>query len=568
VSDTADEARNPAILVVSGDRDARETLSAEISKRYGIDYVVSTHADGDDVVRRVEELRAHRTPTAVTLSTFGSTEPVSLVVLDRVRELDPTVKRAVVVRWADFPAWRTAAEAQTLGRIDQCLQHPTGSRDEEFHSSMTELLEDWSSASDQGFEAVTIIGDPVSARSLNVRDLLARNDVPYRFHDAASSEGQRLLREQGLDAPALPVAILRLRPGAPVLEDPTDQEFVDTLRPVEVLTPGASFDVTIVGAGPGGLTTAVYAASEGLSTVVVEREAIGGQAGTTSMIRNYPGFPQGVTGKRLAHRIYDQALAFGTAFVFMREASSLSFDDGLHSVGLSDGQTVRSRVVVVATGANYRRLGIDSIDEFIGRGVFYTPLVSEVPGMIGQRVLIVGGGNSAGQAAVHVSKYAASVTLLVRGSTLAASMSEYLRKEIDALPNVTVLFDTALVHGTGTDQLRSVTVEDGRSGRENQLDTDALFVLIGSKPHTEWLCDTLARDDWGFILTGPDAAAHESDETNAHPPMLFQSSLPGVFAVGDVRHGSVKRVASAVGEGAIAVQQIHAYLAASSTNPR
>jgi thioredoxin reductase (NADPH) len=192
----------------------------------------------------------------------------------------------------------------------------------------------------------------------------------------------------------------------------------------------------IVGAGPGGLTTAVYAASEGLSTVVIEREAIGGQAGTTSMIRNYPGFPQGVTGKRLAHRAYDQAMAFGTAFVFMREATSLSFEDGLHTVRLSDGQTLRSRVVVVATGARYRRLGIDSIDEFIGRGVFYTPLVSEVPGMIGQRVLIVGGGNSAGQAAVHVSKYAVSVTLLVRGSTLAASMSEYLRREIDDLPNV------------------------------------------------------------------------------------------------------------------------------------
>jgi thioredoxin reductase (NADPH) len=334
------------------------------------------------------------------------------------------------------------------------------------------------------------------------------------------------------------------------------------LRPVEALAPGACFDVMIVGAGPGGLTTAVYAASEGLSTVVIEREAIGGQAGTTSMIRNYPGFPQGVTGKRLAHRAYDQAMAFGTAFVFMREATSLSFEDGLHTVRLSDGQTLRSRVVVVATGARYRRLGIDSIDEFIGRGVFYTPLVSEVPGMIGQRVLIVGGGNSAGQAAVHVSKYAVSVTLLVRGSTLAASMSEYLRREIDDLPNVAVRFDTALVHGRGIEQLCSVTVKNVRSGREVLLNTDALFVLIGSSPHTEWLHDTVARDDWGFILTGPDAAA----EAKSHPPMLFQSSLPSVFAVGDVRHGSVKRVASAVGEGAIAVQQIHAHLAASSTN--
>jgi thioredoxin reductase (NADPH) len=562
MSDTAVEARNPAILVVSGDRDAKETLSAEISKRYGVDYAISAHADGDDAVRRVEALKIQRTPIAAVLSTFGSSDRVGLVVLDRLRELDPTVKRAVVVRWADFPAWRAAAEAQTVGRIDQCLLHPTGSRDEEFHSSMTELLEDWSSAPDQGFEAVTIIGDPVSPRSVDVRDLLARNDVPYRFQDAASSEGQRLLREQGLDAPALPVAIPHFRPDAPVLEDPTDQEFVDTLRPVEALAPGACFDVTIVGAGPGGLTTAVYAASEGLSTVVIEREAIGGQAGTTSMIRNYPGFPQGVTGKRLAHRAYDQALAFGTAFVFMREATSLSFDDALHTVGLSDGQTLRSRVVVVATGARYRRLGIDSIDEFIGRGVFYTPVASEVPGMIGKRVLIVGGGNSAGQAAVHVSKYAASVTLLVRGETLAASMSEYLRREIEALPNVAVLFETALVHGNGTDQLNGVTVKNSRSGREVLLNTDALFVLIGSSPHTEWLHDTVARDDWGFILTGPDAAA----EARSHPPMLFQSSLPSVFAVGDVRHGSVKRVASAVGEGAIAVQQIHAHLAASSTN--
>jgi thioredoxin reductase (NADPH) len=308
VSDAGgDDDRSPAILVVSTDPDARDLLSSEISKRYGFDYVISTHADRDDLVRRVEALKVERRPIALTVSTFGDDDPAGLEVLDRFRELDPTAKRAVALPWADFAFWRAAGEAQILGRVDHCLHRPTRVRDEEFHQSITELLEDWSSGPDQGFEAVTIVGDPVSPRSVNVRDLLARNDVPYRFHDASSTEGQRLLDDQGLDNPALPVAIPHFRPGAPVLENPTDQEFVDTLAPVEALAPDACFDVSIVGAGPGGLTSAVYAASEGLSTVVIEREAIGGQAGTTSMIRNYPGFPRGVSGKRLAHGAYDQA---------------------------------------------------------------------------------------------------------------------------------------------------------------------------------------------------------------------------------------------------------------------
>ena len=337
------------------------------------------------------------------------------------------------------------------------------------------------------------------------------------------------------------------------------------MRPI---SPGEVFDLAVIGAGPAGLAAAVGASSEGLRTVVVEHEAIGGQAGTSSMIRNYPGFSQGVSGARLAQEAWRQAWAFGTTFLYMRQAESLSAKDGHYRLRLSDGGVLTARTVVIATGVTYRRLGIPRLEDLQGRGVFYGAATSEAPAMRGRNVFVAGGGNSAGQAALYLAKWADRVTVLVRAKSLADSMSDYLIRQIGSAPNVDVCYRAQVADGTGAGQLESLVLQDTASGARRSVPADALFVLIGAQPRTQWLGDSVARDQRGFILTGPDLPGG----TNArwppgHPPLPLETSLPGVFAAGDVRQGSVKRVASAVGEGAAAIPLVHRYLQTTAATP-
>jgi thioredoxin reductase (NADPH) len=347
-----------------------------------------------------------------------------------------------------------------------------------------------------------------------------------------------------------------------VLANPSNLEIVDAFGLMTPIPDGEVFDVAVVGAGPAGLAAAVYASSEGLRTVLIEREAIGGQAGTSSMIRNYPGFAQGVTGARLAMAGYQQAWFFGTTFLFMRQLDGLSRqDDGRYSLRLSGDGTLTARTVIIATGVTYRRLGVPSLEDLHGRGVFYGAGVSEAPAMRGRQVFVIGGGNSAGQAAMHLAKWARQVTVLVRSQSLTDSMSDYLIREIDAAPNIDVRYGVQVVDGTGTDHLESLVLEDRQTGTRWTVPADALFVLIGSEPPTGWAGDNPARDKWGFILTGQDVLDDPSASWSAgRPPLLYETSLPGVFAAGDVRRGSVKRVASAVGEGAITIPLVHGCL--------
>jgi thioredoxin reductase (NADPH) len=315
----------------------------------------------------------------------------------------------------------------------------------------------------------------------------------------------------------------------------------------------------ILGAGPAGLAAAVYGASEGLDTLVIEPQALGGQAGTSSLIRNYLGFPRGVNGGELAFRAWEQALLFGTQFVFLQRANGLTRRGNERVVALSDEGAVRARAVIIAAGVEYRRLGLPALERLVGMGVFYGAAAVEAPGMAGEEVYVVGGANSAGQAAQHLAKFAARVTLLVRGESLEAGMSEYLITQLQATPNVQVRLRTRVVDGRGVDRLEALIVEDLGTGQREEVPAGALFVMIGAEPHTEWLREVIQCDDRGFILTGRDVPQHTWPLER--PPLPFETSMPGVFAVGDARHGSVKRVAGAVGEGSVAVGAVHHYLA-------
>ncbi|HEY1345278.1 MAG TPA: FAD-dependent oxidoreductase [Streptosporangiaceae bacterium] len=559
-----------AIVIVGRDPASREIIYQEVSKRYGRDYQIVVCGQSAELASWMRDLRAAGLPVALVAGEVGPGGPDGIEVLAAVRGIDPMALRVAVVGWGDWDARRSVFDAITLGKIDHWVIGPVQAPAEEFHRSMTEFLREWGSQHGGGFEAVRVIGERWSVRSQELRDLFSRYRVPAGFYDAISGQGQQMLGDLGLESPDLPVVVLRFGTERPVLVNPTNVEIVDAFGVMRPIPRGEVFDVAVVGAGPAGLAAAVYASSEGLRTVVVEGEAIGGQAGTSSMIRNYPGFSQGISGARLAQETWRQAWTFGTTFLYMRQAASLWEEDGNYRLALSDGSVLTARTVIIATGATYRRLGIPALEDLHGRGVFYGAATSEAPAMRGRNVFVAGGGNSAGQTALHMAKWAQQVTILVRAGSLTDSMSDYLIRQIGATPNIDVRchVQVADATGSGTGQLQTLVLEDTATGARRSMRADALFVLIGSQPRTEWLGESIARDQWGFILTGPDLPTSTSPSwPPGRSPLPLETSLPGVFAAGDVRQGSVKRVASAVGEGAGTIPLVHRYLQAVAAAP-
>ena len=551
-----------AIVIVSREPGVREILHRELSKRYGADYQIVTCDWPAELAAWMRDLRKAGLPVALVIGGVGGQDRDGIEVLSAIRRIDPTALRVAAVTWGDWQSVRSIFDAVTVGTVDHWVTRPVQTPDEEFHRSVTEFLREWSSQrGGGGFEPVQVIGQRWSARSQELRDLFGRHRVPVGFYDATSERGRQMLGELGLESPKLPVVVLRFGAERATLVNPSNPEIADAFGVMTPISAGEVFDVAVVGAGPAGLAAAVYASSEGLRTVVVEHEAIGGQAGTSSMIRNYPGFSQGISGAKLAQETWQQAWAFGTTFLYMRQAQSLSTKDGHYRLRLSDG-VLTSRTVIIATGATYQRLGIPRLEDLQGRGVFYGAATSEAPAMRGRTVFVAGGGNSAGQTALHLAKWADRVTVLVRAKSLAGTMSDYLIRQIGAAPNIDVCYHVQVADatGTGTGQLESLVLADTASGARRSVRADALFVLIGAQPRTQWLGNSLARDRRGFILTGPDLPAG-TRWPPGRPPLPLETSLPGVFAAGDVRRGSVNRVASAVGEGAAAIPLVHRYLA-------
>jgi thioredoxin reductase (NADPH) len=549
----------PVLLIVDDDPQARGVVERELRKRYGGDYEIICVGSADDPLGLLTELRDGRRRVSIVLAAQSMSQLTGTDLLARVREFDGTAKRLLLQDWDYGPPPEPILQAIALDHIDAYARRPATVPDEEFHLSVTGLLEEWARANLPRPEVMRVVGEEWSARSHEVRDLLSRNVLPFGFYPADARPGQALLEQAGAAAAALPAVILF---DGRVLENPSNAQLAEAIGMRTSPGPGV-YDVAVIGAGPAGLAAAVYGASEGLSTVVLEPEAIGGQAGTSSRIRNYLGFPTGVSGADLALRAYTQAWNFGADYVYGNPAAGLRVQGPERVVTVAGGDEVRSRAVVIATGVSYRRLGIPSLDALTGAGVFYGAATSEATAMKDREVFVVGGANSAGQAAVHLARYAAQVTMLVRGQSLAESMSEYLVKEITGTPNIAVRHNTVVTGGAGTGRLESLTIQDQRSGVTETVPAAAVFVLIGAEPRTQWLPDDIKRDRWGFVVTGTDlmTGGHLPESWPLQrPPMLLESSLPGVFAVGDVRCGSVKRVASAVGEGSVAIRLIHDYL--------
>jgi thioredoxin reductase (NADPH) len=566
----------PILLAVDDHTHDLETIQRELLKRYGADYDVLADHSAAAALQRLEEMRAAGGQVAILLAALEMGAMTGVEFLERAHELHPHAKRVLLlthsVRWGDRAASQPIVTAISLGQIERYATKPGASPDEQFHRLITDLLQEWQRPGQGQREMVTIVGERLSEHSYELRDLFERNGHPFTFYEQDSDEGRALLQHvRRLDGP-FPVVILR---DGQALTDPSKEEIVVGFLGAHDSIEGGLYDLTIVGAGPAGLSAAVYGASEGLRTLVVEREAIGGQAGTSSLIRNYLGFPQGISGAELANRAFDQAWLFGAQTCIMRQATDLRMKGRDRILTLSDGREIVSRAVVLAMGASYQRLGIASLEALVGAGVYYGGAVTEAQAMSGQQVVVAGGGNSAGQATLHLARYAEGVTMLVRGDALAASMSDYLVKAIAGKDNIDVRLHTKIVGGRGDQRLEGLVIQNSASGETLSMPADALFVLIGAQPHTEWLPASIRRDQQGFILTGEDltaAGGHGGDPSRdpgggappQRPPYLLETSMPGVFAVADVRHGSVKRVASAVGEGGIAIQMVHQYLSRDS----
>ena len=554
-------AGRPVILAACDDPGDMEKIARELRARYEADYRVVLEGSAATGLEAPRCLGGAGDRVVLVLADQQMEEMSGVEFLGRVREVQPTAKRLLLTTRMERSGGAILLQAMALGRIDFFEPKPGPPPNETFHEIVTALLEEAGRPYRSRTQpAVRIVGEGRSRRSYEIRDLFERYLIPCAFYPADSEEGRRLLGEAGRTPENLPVLVMQ---DGQVLVDPSKERIADVHAGAEALPRKRSFDLVVVGGGPAGLAAAVYASSEGLSTLVVGGEAVGGQAGTSSLIRNYLGFARGISGQKLAREAFHQASFFGADFRLMRNATGMRRSGEDLVVSLSDGTGVSGQAVIVAPGASYRRLNVPELEALNGVGVFYGAATTEAPAMEGREVYVVGGANSAGQAALHLSKYASRVTLLVRGGSLSTGMSDYLVREMEAAGNVRVRLNTRVTGGGGAGRLEHLTLEDVSSGSTETVSAAALFVLIGAEPRTGWLPAQVERGERGFIATGPDLTRGRAtlrERSPERPPLLLETSMPGVFAAGDVRYRSVKRVASAVGEGSIAIQQVHEYL--------
>jgi thioredoxin reductase (NADPH) len=556
---------DPVLIAVDDDAGALRDVERELRDRYARHYRVMCMRSSHEARACLEDLVTAGEEVALVLAGQWLSGMTGSELLNEARHLHPHSKRGLLIAWG---SWGDRATGEAIfdsighGRIDHYVLRPSASPDELFHQAISSLLLEWAEARRASPYTIHVVGESWSGRAYEVRDLIGRCAIPHSFCLADSNDGRALVAEAGEGA-KLPIVVF---PDGTVLTDPSNAEMASAAGS-PVSPERMDFDLVIVGAGPAGLSAAVYGASEGFSTLVVDEGGLGGQATSSSLIRNYLGFPRGVSGRRLAQQAYEQAWVFGANFAFMQRATDLGREHHGLFVTLSDSGRVRARAVLLATGASYRRLGVPALEALNGAGVFYGGPASEAPAMAGHDVYVLGGANSAAQAALYLARYARRVTLVVRAQSLGAGMSDYLVRQVEATPKLQVRLQTDIIGGGGDGWLEHLVLRDSGQGSEETVDADGLFLMIGARPHTEWLPPEVDRDGRGFVLTGTDlrdGPAWPLDRS----PFLLETSMPGVFAAGDVRQGSVKRVASAVGEGSVAIQLLHRLFAADRLHPR
>src|SRR5215217_7366151 len=542
--------RRPAIVIVDDEPAVLAAVARDLRRAFGERYRIVRGASGDEALELLRELVGRGDQVALLVADQRMPGMAGTDYLVAARQLVPGAKRVLLTAYAD-----TAAAIQAINEValDYYLLKPWDPPEEQLYPVLEDLLTTWESGAALEAGGVRLVGHRFSKHSHDLRDFLARNRVPARWLDVErDGEARELLTVAGVDDDGLPVALLE---DGTVLERPTVLELAERLG-VAAQPASDHYDLVIVGGGPAGLAAAVYGASEGLRTVMVEREAPGGQAGQSSRIENYLGFPAGLSGSDLARRATDQARRLGAELLSVQDAVKLHVEGAGRIVELSGGGSLSANCVLVASGVSYRQLEAPGFAELTGRGVYYGAALTEARSCKDQHVVVIGGANSAGQAAVHFSEFAGRVTMLVRGPSLEAGMSHYLIEQITALENVEVLTGSSAVAAEGDERLRALRIA-GPDG-ERRMGADACFVFIGALPRTDWLEGVVARDERGFILAGRDAAA--DGWPLAREPYLLETNVPGVFVAGDVRARSIKRVASAVGEGSMAITLVHQYL--------
>ena len=550
----------PSLLTVDDDPDVLRAVERDLRRKYAANYRVLSANSGPAALALLDRLTERGEPVALFLVDYRMPEMSGIEFLAQARNKFPDARRVLLTAYSDTEA---AIRAINEIRLDHYLLKPWDPPEQCLYPVLDDLLEDWQGSYRPPFEGVSVLGTRWSPRSYALREFLARNQVPYHWLDAetAASDAQvkRVLDMLPPEEQHFPVVLFE---DGSHLADPPQNVLADRIG-FKTRAGAESYDLIILGGGPAGLAAAVYGASEGLRAVIVEREAPGGQAGLSARIENYLGFPSGLSGGDLARRAVTQARRFGAEILAPQEAVALRIENPYRIVKLADGSEISSEALLIATGVQWRKLDVPGMERLTGAGVYYGAGSTEAVSCRDEDVYVIGGANSAGQGALNFSRYAKRVIMLVRGKSLAASMSQYLIDEIGRTPNIQVEFQTQVAEVHGSDHLQAITIDCGRTGTRERVDACALFIFIGAQPGTEWLDGVVARDERGFILTGPALmldGKRPRGWTLDRDPSLLETSVPGIFAVGDVRHGSVKRVASGVGEGSIAIQFVHQYL--------
>jgi thioredoxin reductase (NADPH) len=562
----------PVLMVLDDDPQVLRAVEIDLRHKYGDRFRVLKAGSGATALEILKQLKLRNEPPALFLVDQRMPHMTGVEFLEKAMDIYPDAKRVLLTAYADTNA---AIRSINKAKIDYYLMKPWDPPEENLYPVISDLLEEWMASFRPPFEGIRVIGLRWSPKSHETRNFLARNGIPFQWLDAESDkEATKLVNFAVTPSPNTANATgshhlpLVLFTDGSHLSEPTNSQIAEKIG-LKSHAQMPFYDLIIVGAGPAGLAAAVYGASEGLHTLLIEREAPGGQAGMSANIENYLGFPTGLTGANLARRAVAQATRFGAEILTPREAISVRVDNPYRFVKLNDGNEISCHTLLITTGVSYRKLDVPDIDRLTGAGVYYGASMTQALTYHDEDVYLVGGANSAGQAAIYFSRYARTVNLLVRGDSLSTTMSQYLVDQISESKNIRVWLHSRVAEIKGENRLEAILIKDTLKGETQILSTGGLFIFIGAQPRTDWLSDVVATDTNGFILTGPNLAMTKNDgHNNSRPigwnldrePFLLETSVPGIFAAGDVRYGSIKRVASGVGEGSIVVQFVHQYL--------